>query len=175
MITAAASYFLKEEREVTHDHVVENSFAPETQAPEPQRTPAANAPAFPVKNGRKILSALPKGKDRKDSIDKLMTVNSVSPDWQEKLEENLKIQGGEEVKEVKVTKVDSVIINRDGNPTNAESVVVVLKNERGEVSKFRAMIDSQSGRILETWDRPVSDPILPREEFKLKVDSRYNL
>lgn len=128
---------------------------------------------LPVKDGRKVLG-LPQ-KDRKKALKALKTVNIISSDWQEKLEENLKAQGGDGIKDIKVQKVESLIMNHQSGAIYTESVVVTLKNEKGEVSKFRAMIDSGSGKILETWDRPISDPVNPREEFKLRVDPRYNL
>ncbi len=140
----------------------------------PQEAPPLPSPNHPVKDGRKVLGLPPK-QSTKEALKRLRTINVVSPKWQEKLEENLKAQGGEGVKDIKVQKVESLIINQNGNAINTESVVISLKNEKGEISTFRAMIDSGSGKILETWDRPISDPMNPREEFKLKVDPRYNL
>lgn len=122
----------------------------------------------PVYNGRKVIGL----KETEVNPDKIKISNHISPDWKEKVTEGLKAQGGEDLKEINIEKVESLIVVQDGRALNAESVKVILKNQKGEESSFRALVDSQTGKILESWDRPVIDPANPRQEFGLKVDPR---
>lgn len=101
-------------------------------------------------------------------------VNTPSPVWKEHLISSLKEQAGDSLKDVQVKKERSLIWNYDSVPLSAEAVVVTVKNHQGEVTSFRAIVDSQTGRILESWDRPISDPADVRAGFHIKLDERYS-
>ena len=101
-------------------------------------------------------------------------VNSPSLEWKEHLITSLKNQAGDNLKDIQVKKEKSLIWTRDSNPLSAESVLVTLKGNQGEETTFRAIVDSQTGKILESWDRPVSDPADVKAGFHLKLDERYS-
>lgn len=122
-------------------------------------------------NGRRVLN-LPPGRE-KEILENLKVTNIVSEEWQKKVEEALRLQGGDSLKDVSIQKVESLIWLYHGVALNVESVAVTLKNERKEQTRFRALIDSQNGKILQTWDQPVIDPANPRDKFNIKVDPRY--
>lgn len=169
-----AAYFMQSTRApFPHSEQKNRPQHPEAKLKEvtPLPSPAEVTPP-PMKDGRKVIGIIP-GRE-KEALKDLKIVNTISADWEDKLVENLKLQGGESLKDIQIKRVESLIMRRDGNAINTESVIISLKNEEGEVSKFRAMIDSQTGKILETWDRPVVDPINPREDFRLKIDPRYH-
>jgi hypothetical protein len=104
---------------------------------------------------------------------KVTYVNTPAPDWEEKFQASLKEQAPS-LKGIQVTREDSLVWLRDGNAILVESVKVVLQNQKGEESSFRALVDSQTGKVLESWDRSISDSLNPKSEFKLKLDPRYN-
>jgi hypothetical protein len=54
-----------------------------------------------------------------------------------------------------------------------ESVIITLENTRGEISKFNALIDSQNGKIIQTWNQPTVDPSSPRDNPGVRIDPRY--
>jgi hypothetical protein len=122
--------------------------------------------------GKQVLGLSP-GKETEE-IKHLKVANEVSPEWEEKLEETLRHQGGSSVKSVEIQKVDSFIWAQDGIALNVESVIVTLKNSKNQESVFRVLVDAQNGKILKNWDRPVIDPGNPRENFGIKVDPRYH-
>lgn len=123
-------------------------------------------------DGKQVLGLSP-GKETEE-IKKLKVANKVSPEWEEKLEETIRHQGGSAVKSVEIHKVDSFIWAQDGIALNVESVIVTLKNSKNQETVFRVLVDAQNGKILKNWDRPVIDPANPRENFGIKVDSRYH-
>lgn len=101
-------------------------------------------------------------------------VNTPSLDWEKRLETSLKVQGGSELKEIKIKKEKSLVWMRDENPLMVESVVVTLTNQQDVASSFRALVDSQTGKVLESWDRTVFEPAPGAEESRFKLDSRYS-
>lgn len=100
--------------------------------------------------------------------------NKPSSRWQKKLETNLRAQASDNLKQVWIKKENSLVWTRDDNALMVESVVVRLTNKQDEESSFRALVDSETGKILETWDRSISDPANVRGGFRFKLDPRYS-
>lgn len=100
-------------------------------------------------------------------------VNEPSDDWQEKLESSFKTQAGNSLKNIKIVKEKSLVWTKDETNLMVESVVVTLTNQQDVESSFRALVDSQTGKVLETWDRSIFDPANVREGFRFKLDPRY--
>ncbi len=100
-------------------------------------------------------------------------VNKPSPKWQKRLETSLKAQGGSGLKEIKIQKESSLVWMRDENPILVESVIVTLTSHKKMQSSFRALVDSQTGKVLESWDQTIFDPANVRDGFHLKLDPRY--
>lgn len=123
-------------------------------------------------DGKKVIG-LPAGKE-KEEIKQLQIVNAPSPEWKENLISNLKHQGGEMIKDIKIKKIDSFVWNQDGKGIFVESAIVTLVNQKNEQSSFSVMVDAQSGKILQNWGHPVVDPANPRESFRIMLDPRYH-
>jgi hypothetical protein len=101
-------------------------------------------------------------------------VNQPSANWEKKLETSLKEQAGNSLKDIKIKKEKSLVWMRDENPLMVESVIITLTNHKKSESTFRALVDSQTGKVLESWDRTIVDPGQIKEEgFKVKLDPRY--
>ncbi len=103
----------------------------------------------------------------------LQIANEVTESWQENTEKALRVQGGSALKELEIVKVESLIWVQHGLALNVESVKIGLVNQADETTRFDALVDSQSGKILQTFNHPITDPANPREQFKIKVDPRY--
>ncbi len=101
-------------------------------------------------------------------------VNKPSADWEKKLTQSLKAQAGNSLKELEIKKERSLVWTRDENALLVESVVVSMTNTQDVSSSFRALVDSQTGKVLETWDRTIFDPMDKSGEFKFKLDPRYS-
>ncbi len=101
-------------------------------------------------------------------------VNAVSPDWQTKLENTLRTQGGDSVKDIEIKKVDSRVWTQDGVSLNVESVIVTIKNHLNQTTTFRLLVDAQNGKILNNWDQPIIEYADPTRQPRIKVDPRYH-
>ena len=99
---------------------------------------------------------------------------STAPEWQELLEENLRAQGGDEIEEIKVDKVDSFKWSHEGVTLDVDSVVITIRGKQNQQTKFRAIVDPQNGKILNSWDRPIVEYADPSKRRGIKVDPRYH-
>jgi hypothetical protein len=100
--------------------------------------------------------------------------NHPSPEWRKRLELSLKAQSGNSIKNIKIQKEKSLIWMRDKNPILVESVIITLTNHQKSESSFRALVDSQTGKVLESWDRTIFDPANVREKAGIHLDPRYS-
>ncbi len=107
------------------------------------------------------------------SLDKGITQDS-SPEWKELLEENLRAQGGDEIEEIKIDKVDSFVWSHEGVSLNVDSVVITIRGRQNQRTKFRAIVDPKNGKILNSWDRPIVEYADPSKRRGIKVDPRYH-
>jgi hypothetical protein len=136
-------------------------------------TKPTTAPAQEVlrPNGRRVIN--PSTQDPK-VLNHLRPSNMVSETWKENVERALRVQGASSLKEVEIIKVESLIWVQHGIALYVESVKIGLVNQKGETTRFDALVDSQSGKILQTFNHPVIDPANPREQFRVKIDPRYH-
>jgi hypothetical protein len=107
-------------------------------------------------------------------ISKIKVSNKPTDNWEKSVEEALRTQAGEGIKEIIMKSVDSFVWTENGIALFVESVIVTIKNSRNEETTFRVMVDSQTGKILKNWDQPIYDPVNPRDNFKIKIDPRYH-
>jgi hypothetical protein len=121
-------------------------------------------------DGRKVLN-LPPG-DEKETIAKLKVRPIEESDWEDGLKKNLRAQGGAGI-EIRLTKLESFMWAINDTAIPVESVKIELEDKGGRTSKFNALIDSNSGKILQTWNQPIVDPVNPREVPGVKIDPRY--
>lgn len=97
-----------------------------------------------------------------------------SPEWKELLEENLRAQGGDEIEEIKIDKVDSFVWSHEGVSLNVDSVVITISGRQNQRTKFRAIVDPRNGKILNSWDRPIVEYADPSKRRGIKIDPRYH-
>jgi hypothetical protein len=76
--------------------------------------------------------------------------------------------------EMSFEKVEEIPWNYGGKKVNAQSYIVTLKNDVNATTTFRVLVDAQSGKLMESWDQPIYDPVNPRNNFKVKIDPRYH-
>lgn len=152
---------------------VRNYFSSEKEVPLKTATqPQAQKNSEKLEiQGKKVLGLSP-GKE-KEEMDNLKVANTPSPEWKQALERSIRAQGGRSLKDVVFNPVDSFIWAHEGVALFVESVIVTIKNDKDEETTFRVLVDAQTGKILQNWDRPVIDPANPRSTFKVKLDPRY--
>lgn len=121
-------------------------------------------------NGRKIIGKVTE--EQRKNPELIKPANIPSPAWKKEVLHSLEKLGGDEVKTVSIKKVESVVWMKNEGGINAESVIITLKNKEGMESSFRALVDAQTGRILETWDRTIFEPV-GHQEGLIQLDERY--
>lgn len=94
--------------------------------------------------------------------------------WEENVKVQLKRQAMDDSVEVNIIKESTLFWEEMGTSIEANTIKVQLRTPAGETTSFRALIDSNTGKVLRTWDRPVLDPINPRERSGIKINSRYH-
>lgn len=99
-------------------------------------------------------------------------LNSPAVDWEEKLESKLKEQAGDSLKDITIVKERSLIWMRDQNPLHVEAVRISMTNQQDVKASFRALVDSQTGKVLESYDQTIFDPADVRAEYRLNLDQR---
>lgn len=110
------------------------------------------------------------------SSDEQSLIDEVLPDeeWEENIKSQLIRQAYDENLDVQIIKEKSLTWEEMGRPIEVESVKISLRNPAGETSTFRALVEQNTGKILRTWDRPVIDPINPRERNGIKISPLYH-
>jgi hypothetical protein len=96
------------------------------------------------------------------------------PVWETNFRNSILAQAGDNPPEITITKVKSFVMQRDGVSLNVDSVIVNLKVDKKDRTTFSALIDSDTGKIIQTWNQPIYDPIDHKDNFSIKIDPRYN-
>lgn len=158
-ILATATLFILKEKEQITSAVQSMGIVPQnvtSNATKPGAGVSPQVPAAPATSNSKAEYA-----------------NTPDPQWQSHLHKALKAQAGKSLKEIKIVKEKSFVYKKDDIPLHVESVLITLTNQQDASSSFRALVDSQTGKVLETWDRPIFDPADVRQGFRFKLDPRY--
>lgn len=77
------------------------------------------------------------------------------------------------MQELKITPLESLIWVHEGKSLNVETAKISFKAPDGREISFKAMVDSQTGKILQTWDQPVFDDFSHKDKSGIKLDPRY--
>lgn len=100
-------------------------------------------------------------KDLEDEDTELQMHNAVNPEWKDNLGKNLIIGQAENTK-VLIVEETPVIEVRDGKGRYMEEVIITFLKENGQRSSYRAMVDSSSGEVLDTWDRTIHEQLIKK-------------
>ena len=129
------------------------------------RKPAATAPAGISRHGRILIGTdLAKYQDPMVGI---KMVNEINADWKENLAEHLMRFQDAETK-VMVKKEASLIKIEHGIGRYVEVVNVGYLNPDNKTMGFRAMVDSESGALISTWDRSIYGQQFKNDILKFK-------
>jgi hypothetical protein len=112
-----------------------------------------------VFEGRKIES---KKKDKEWNENNLDFANEFNPDWEELLTDRLMI-GMDPHMKLKIQKQKSFIKIISGRAFYVEQVAVKFTQSNGRVNSFTALINSENGKVISSWDKTIHET-LNREE-----------
>lgn len=134
----------------------------------PLKTQVAPEPIEPHK--RRVIGDTAKSSKSSPPI---KPQNTPSPEWKSSLSESIQRQGGRDLKDLQITPIESLVWVHEGKALNVETAKVSFKDPGGREISFKAMVDSQSGKILQTWDQPVVDDFSHSQKSGIKLDPRY--
>lgn len=135
-----------------------------------ERSPAAISPSadtrgFLMRGGR-ILTGETHSKYEDENLPLKMS-NQINPKWKEEMgnylikfqQDNTKLIVKEELSLIKIT---------EGEGRYFEQVVLTYLKKNGDSNSFRAMVDSETGAVVETWDRTINERLgRPRKGITL--------
>lgn len=107
------------------------------------RTPASIKPFVLQKRTRKIIGAK-----------KFKLINSISSDWKDKAVKKLShVWHSSHSNSLEIKSIKSAIFVKNGIGKNVEHVLISITNDKGLPASFEAYIDSESGKIVQSWNK----------------------
>jgi hypothetical protein len=98
------------------------------------------------------------------SFKKLTMINTENPNWKTLLGNDLLRFQREDTKVI-IKEELPIIKVMDGKGQYLEQVIITYLLNNGDRNSFRALVDSETGLVLETWDRTI------HEKYKIKRKS----
>jgi hypothetical protein len=92
----------------------------------------------------------------KDESVELSMVNKISPDWKETLGKDLLKFQAEDTKIIIKDELQLIKI-QDDKGQYLEQVVITFLLKNGDQNSFRALINSETGAVIDTWDRTIHE------------------
>lgn len=127
-----------------------------------QRGPSSVAPSpYLSRHNRKLMGTI-NGKYA-DTDTELEMINVVSSEWKEQMGTDLMRFQSEKTK-IMVREDASLIKIENEKGRYVEQVTITFLMEGGITNSFKALVDSSSGRILETWDKSIHEKISQHRE-----------
>jgi hypothetical protein len=125
-------------------------------ATSPSRSIASVNPyqGFMVRDGRILMGEL--DKKYEDENNSLEMINKINPKWRDIMGNSLMRFQPEDTK-LMVKEEVPVIKIQEGQGRYLEQVTVSYLQKDGFRSSFKALVDSESGIIVETWDRTIHE------------------
>ncbi len=162
------TYSINKEEKVVSYNTTQEEFQqaripapPDLQDAKKDRAPAAiNKFAGRLIREKRVLTG-DVNKDLEDEDTELQMHNAINPEWKDNLGKNL-IIGQDENTKVLIVEQTPVIEVRDGKGRYMEEVIITFLKKNGNRSSYRAMVDSSSGQILDTWDRTINEQLMKK-------------
>ncbi|MBP9682545.1 MAG: hypothetical protein KBD76_14150 [Bacteriovorax sp.] len=137
--------------------------------PSPRRSIASNKPAaknfkmlkdlhYQFREGRVLFGDNADSKNYQDEQTPLEMINKVDPKWDEILGTDLLRLHQDDTK-VMVKSEYPLIKIQNGKGLYIEQVIITYLFADGHSSSFHALVDSETGFVLETWNRTVNENV----------------
>jgi hypothetical protein len=113
--------------------------------------------AYQLREDRILLGDIDKN-DYQDEKTELEMINKVSSDWKETLGNDLLRFQREDTK-VLIKEEFPIIRVQNGKGQYVEQVIVTYVFKNGNLSSFRALVDSDTGFVIDTWDKMLNEKV----------------
>lgn len=128
-----------------------------TQAQSTKRAPASlkkGPPASKTPQNQRITIALPDQTVIKDAS----PLNKPHKEWKKRLGNEILRFMRPETK-VYLKKLESLTVYEKGRPLHVEKVHVKLTTPEGRLFSYNALVDSETGKVVETWNQTNHEPM----------------
>ncbi|MFA6238725.1 MAG: hypothetical protein WC635_15425 [Bacteriovorax sp.] len=112
---------------------------------------------YQYREDRILIGDVQKNNYQDESVE-LEMINRPSSNWKDLLGNDL-IRFQYEDTKVMIKEEYSVIKIQSGRGLYAEQVLVTFFSKNGNTSSYRALVDAESGQIIETWDKTIHDNV----------------
>jgi hypothetical protein len=109
----------------------------------------------------------------RDSSITLPMINKINPEWKEILGTDLLHQQNEDTKVIVKDELHFIKI-KDGQGQYLEQVIITYFMNNGDQNSFHALVDSETGAVLDTWDYSIHER-LHRKPQKLTPTGVSNI
>lgn len=158
IIVAIASFYYFNKKQVTSVALKERSQAIEKTSTS-KRAPAS-VPTSQVMHKQATPEKIQERKwvgNKKMPRDKIIFVNSPKKEWKTLFMKKIS-RGLPADVDIEVQDEESLVILEGKMARNTEQVVVIY-NSSAKRNSYRAMVDSQSGKIIRTWDHTIHEDL----------------
>ncbi|MDO9181379.1 MAG: hypothetical protein Q7U04_03180 [Bacteriovorax sp.] len=124
---------------------------------------------FLVREGRVLIGDIQK-KNYQDEDVPLEMTNKISPNWKEILGAEL-LRFHDKDAKVMIKDEFSIIRIQNGKGHYLEQIIVTYVLKDGANSSYRALVDSETGAVMETWDKTIYENYKINKRTKLSLPS----
>lgn len=128
--------------------------ADKEEAPKNQDTPPKDN-HFLMRENRVLIGDIQKNNYQDPDVE-LEMLNKINPDWKDILGHEL-LRFQDEDTKVLIKEEFPIIQIKNGKGFYSEQVIITYVLKDGSVNSFRALIDSDTGSITDTWDRTIHE------------------
>ena len=126
---------------------------------------------FLLREDRVLIGDI-QNKNYQDQNSDLEMMNKINPNWKHILSSEL-LRFQKDDTKLMIKEEFSIIQVQEGKGHYTEQIIVTYVLKNGTVSSFRALVDSETGAIVETWDKTIHENF-KRERTKLTLPSENN-
>jgi hypothetical protein len=119
---------------------------------------------FKTRNNRVLMGQIV---NSHEDLDLEMT-NDINPDWKEMMGNNL-LKFQPEGTKILVKEEKPVIQIDEGKGKYLEQVLITYLKKDGSQSSFKALIDSETGAIVQTWDRTINERLTNKKSASITI------
>ena len=129
---------------------------------------------FQLRENRVLIGDIQKANYENENVE-LPMLNKINEHWNDILGNDL-LRFQEKETKVLIKEEFPIIKISDGKGQYLEQVIITYVLKNGDQNSYRALVDSESGLVVETWDRTVHEKIKPEKiDLGLPVDNNSGI
>ncbi|MBC7538197.1 MAG: hypothetical protein H7281_05210 [Bacteriovorax sp.] len=148
-----------------------NQFANDERISFEQQAKIIKDNHFLIREERVLIGDIQK-RNYQDEDVPLEMLNKINPNWKDILGHEL-LRFQDDDTKVMIKEEFSIIQIQNGKGRYVEQVIVTYVLKDGAINSYRALVDSETGSVTDTWDKTISENY-KRERANLSLPSENN-